>query len=92
METFSVLMDLCEGIHRWPADSSHKGQLIGALMISLSFAWTDGWTNNRDAGDLRRHRAHYNVTDDQISDTVYCMAAADLVNSLYLERFELNVT
>ena len=25
-------------------------------------AWTNGWANNRDAGDLRHHRAHYDVT------------------------------
>ena len=24
--------------------------------------WTNGWVNNQDAGDLRRHRAHYDVT------------------------------
>ena len=23
--------------------------------------WTNGWKNNRDAGDLRHHRAHYDV-------------------------------
>ena len=23
--------------------------------------WISGWLNNREAGDLRRHRAHYNV-------------------------------
>ena len=30
--------------------------------VSLIWAWTNGWVNNRDAGDLRRHRAHYDVT------------------------------
>ena len=25
-------------------------------------AWTNGWVNNGDGGDLRRHRAHYDVT------------------------------
>ena len=25
------------------------------------FIWINGWINNRDAGDLRRHRAHYDV-------------------------------
>ena len=24
-------------------------------------AWIHGWVNNREAGDLRRHRAHYDV-------------------------------
>ena len=31
-------------------------------MFSLICAWTNGWVNNRHAGDLRRHRAHYYVT------------------------------
>ena len=32
------------------------------LMFSLIYAWINGWVNNREAGDLRRHRAHYDVT------------------------------
>ena len=31
-------------------------------MFSLIFAWINGWVNNREAGYLRRHRAHYDVT------------------------------
>ena len=27
--------------------------------VSLICAWINGWVNNREAGDLRRHRAHY---------------------------------
>ena len=30
-------------------------------IFSLICAWTNGWANNRDAGDLRRHGAHYDV-------------------------------
>ena len=25
--------------------------------------WINGWANNREANDLRRHRAHWNVTE-----------------------------
>ena len=50
------------GIHRSPVNSPHKGQWRGDSMFSLIFAWTNGWVNNRDAGDLRCHRAHYDVT------------------------------
>ena len=32
------------------------------LMFSLICAWINGRVNNGDAGDLRRHRAHYDVT------------------------------
>ena len=50
------------GIHRWLVNSPHKGQWRRALKFSLIYAWMKGWINNRGAGDLRRHRAHYDVT------------------------------
>ena len=31
-------------------------------MFSLICAWINGWVNNREAGDLRRHHAHHDVT------------------------------
>ena len=49
------------GIHWSPINSPHKGQWRGTLMSSLICAWINGWVNNRQAGDLRRHRAHYDV-------------------------------
>ena len=63
METFSVLLDICavRGIHRSPVNFPHKGQWRWALMFSLICAWINGWVNNREAGELRRRRAHYDV-------------------------------
>ena len=61
METFSALMAFRRGIHRWHVNSPHKGQWRGALIFSLICAWIKSWVNNRGAGDLRRHRAHYDV-------------------------------
>ena len=55
METFSALLVL------GAVNSPHKGQWRGALMFSLIYAGTSGWVNDRDAGDLRRHRARYDV-------------------------------
>ena len=49
------------GIHRSQANSPHKDQWRGALMFSLIGAWINASVNNRDADDLRRHRAHYDV-------------------------------
>ena len=49
------------GIHRSPVNFPHNGQWRRALMFSLVCVWTNGWDNNRDAGDLRRHCAHYHV-------------------------------
>ena len=56
METYSALLALCA------ENSAHKGQWRGALMSSLISAWLNDWVENRDAGDSRRHRAHYDVT------------------------------
>ena len=49
------------GIHRPPVNSLHKGQWRGALMFSLICVWINDWVNNREAGDLRRYHAHYDV-------------------------------
>ena len=49
------------GIHRSPVNSPHKGQWRGTLMFSLICVWINGWVNNGEAGDLRRHRLQYDV-------------------------------
>ena len=61
METFSALLALCAGNSPVPVNSPHKGQWRGALMFSLIYAWINDWVNNREAGDLRRQRGHYDV-------------------------------
>ena len=43
-------------------NSSHKGQWRGASIFSLICVWINGWLNSREAGDLRRYRAHYDVS------------------------------
>ena len=58
---FQLYWPFVQGIHRSSVNSPHKGQWRGALLFSLICAWTNSWVNNRDAGDLRRHRAHYYV-------------------------------
>ena len=50
------------GIHWSPVNSPHKGQWRGALMFSLICVWINGCVNSWEAGDLRRYRAHYDVT------------------------------
>ena len=70
---FRVTGALCD---RWPVDSPHKGPWRGALTFSLICAWTNGWANNRGAGDLRRHRAHYDaiLMETPIPMQRYCNA------------------
>ena len=50
------------GIHRSPVNSLHKSQWHGPLMFSLICAWINSWVNNLEAGDLRHHRDHSDVT------------------------------
>ena len=61
METFSALLAFCAGNSPVPVNSPHKGQWRGVLMFSLICAWIHDWANNREAGDLRRHRGQYDV-------------------------------
>ena len=53
---------LVREVHRWPANTSHKGQWRGALMFSLICAWINCWVITGEAIDLRRHRTHYEIT------------------------------
>ena len=43
------------GIHQSPVNFLQKDQWRWALMFSLIYAWINGWVNNSEAGDLRRH-------------------------------------
>ena len=68
METFPRYWPFVRGIHRSLVNSPHKGQWRGALMFSLIYARIKGWVNNREAGDLWRHCAHYDVNVTEVSD------------------------
>ena len=50
------------GIHRSPVNSPHKRQWRETLMFSMICACINDQVNNREAGDLRRYCAHYDVT------------------------------
>ena len=58
----SALLALARRNYRPPVDSPHKVQWRGALKFSLICAWTNGWGNNWNAGDLKRHSVHYHAT------------------------------
>ena len=61
METFSALLAICAGNSPVPVNSPHKGQWRGTLMFSLICTRINCGVNNREAGDLRRNRADYDV-------------------------------
>ena len=48
---------------RWnPRTKASDAELWCTLMFPLICAWMNCWVNNRQPDDLRRHRAHYDVT------------------------------
>ena len=90
METFPRNWPFVRGIH-W---SPHKGQWRGALIFSLICVWINGWVNNREAGDLRRHRGHYDViVMDEIKQIeyqhVFCIMLIQF--SLYMNHISVEV-
>ena len=59
--TFSALLALCAGNSPFIGYSPLKGHWRRALKFSLICAWINAWLNNRESGNLRRRRAHYDV-------------------------------
>ena len=53
METFPALLVLCAGNSLFPVTRSFD--------VILSAPWISGWVNNREAGDWRRRRTHYDA-------------------------------
>ena len=53
--------------HWWiPITKASEAELWSFYLIC---SWTNGWANNRGAGDLRCHRVHYNLTVNTKVDT-----------------------
>ena len=73
-----------QGIHRSPVNSPHKGQWLGAMMFSLICVWKNGWVNNREAGDLKRYRAHHDVMVMSSFVLVYWRHDDDKRESMFL--------
>ena len=55
MEALSALLAICVG------NLPHTKASDGAFMFSLICAWINGWVNNGEASDLRRHHTHYDA-------------------------------
>ena len=62
METFSAVLAFCVGNSPVTGEFPSERPVTRNFMFSLICAWTNGLVNNGDVGDLRHHRAHYDVT------------------------------
>ena len=64
MEAFSALLAICAG--NSPVPGEFPAQRPVTQSFNVFYVWINGWVNNREAGDLRRYRAHYDVTEMQL--------------------------
>ena len=61
METFSALQALCAGNSPVPGEFPAQRPVTQSIGVFYICVWINGWVNNREAGDLRRNQAHYDV-------------------------------
>ena len=69
---FCVTGPLCGELtgHRWiPLTKASDAEIWFFLW---SVPWINGWVNNREAGDLRRHRVHYDAIVMELADASRC--------------------
>ena len=62
METFSALLAICAINLPVTGEFPEQRQVTRSFDIFFDLRLNEGWINNREAGELRCHRAHYDVT------------------------------
>ena len=61
METFSALLALCAGNSPISGEFPAQRPVMRSFDVFFDLSLINGWVNTREAGDLRRYRAHYDV-------------------------------
>ena len=62
METFSALLAICAGNSPVTGEFPTQRPMTQSFDVFFDLLLNKRWVNNGEAGDLRRHRAHYDVT------------------------------
>ena len=62
MESCSASLALRAGNSPVTGEFPTQSPVTRSFDVLFDLRLNNGWVNNRDAGDLRRHRAHYDVT------------------------------
>ena len=62
METFSALLAFCAGNSPVTGEFHAQRPVTRSFDVFFDLRLNKRLKNNRDAGDLRHHRAHYDVT------------------------------
>ena len=62
METFSALFAICVGNSPVTGEFPAQRPVTRSFDVSFDLRLNEGWVNNREAGDLKPRRTHYDVT------------------------------
>ena len=93
METFSALLAICVG--NSPVTDEFPSQRPVTLSFEVFFdlRLKNGWVNNRESGDLRHHRAHYDViVKGKHSSHVIAFLCRQIRHRSYTEKLRTQVS
>ena len=62
METYSALLAICVGNSPVTGEFPTQRPVTRIFDVFFDLRLIKSWENNREAGDLRRHHVHYDVT------------------------------
>ena len=57
----SALLAICVGNLPVPHEFPAQRPVPRSFDVFVDLVWINGWVNNREAGDLRRYRVHFDV-------------------------------
>ena len=66
METFAALLALCAGNSPVTGEFPSQRPVTRSFDAFFALCLNKRLSNNREAGDFRRHRAHYDVTSMEV--------------------------
>ena len=62
MKSFSKLLAFCVGTSPATGEFPAQRPVMRSFDVFFDLRLINGWLNNREASDLRCHRAHYDIT------------------------------
>ena len=91
METFSALLALCARNSPITGEFPAQRAVTRSFDISLIFAWINDWVNNREVGDSRPHRAHYDVIVMSVVSQHKGPVSTGIVLSMLFARLKIHL-
>ena len=96
MKTFFALLAICAGNSPVPGELPTQRPVTRSFDVFFDLRLHNGWVNNGEAGDLRRHRIHYDVivmySDRSIIKRGVLLRQAGIELGLYIYRQTSNIS